>query len=284
MVGCLELFDLFGRVVIDDQFERPNDSPWPIFCGGVASGRRAAIALGCQLTEMVDVMEHVLEPAHGIGPVVTDGAPWQANTVVGDDVDTSLLPIPVHSRGDGGAFITGAVTVARDPISGRGNLGYNRMLRIDRTHFGFNVNEWRDVGTFWKSREDPDAPFPVVLAIGLDPAVMIAAGVKTPVDELFIAGTIRVALRLRGRLPLRCATRFCFRRAFLALRGIRCCIAGILRFISWCRGFVYRFLQSRQILGQRLWINLLCFRGCRLTRLYVKGPTRLGCAAGNPGC
>ena len=172
-------------------FERPEDSPWPIFSGGVASSRRVAIALGCQPTEVVDVMERVLEPAHGIGPVMTDDAPWQANTVVGDDVDTSLLPIPVHSRGDGGAFITGAVTVARDPISGRGNLGYNRMLRIDRTHFGFNVNEWRDVGTFWKSREDPDAPFPIVLAIGLDPAVMIAAGVKTPVDELFIAGAIR---------------------------------------------------------------------------------------------
>ena len=28
-------------------FERPEDSPWPIFCGGVASGRRVAIALGC---------------------------------------------------------------------------------------------------------------------------------------------------------------------------------------------------------------------------------------------
>ena len=62
-------------------FERPEDSPWPIFCGGVASGRRVAIALGCQPTEIVDVMEHVLEPAHGIGPVMADVAPWQANTV-----------------------------------------------------------------------------------------------------------------------------------------------------------------------------------------------------------
>ena len=41
-------------------FERPEDSPWPIFCGGVASSRRVAIALGCQPSEVVDVMEHVL--------------------------------------------------------------------------------------------------------------------------------------------------------------------------------------------------------------------------------
>ena len=129
-------------------FEQPEESPWPTFCGGVASVLRGSIALGCHPNEVVDVMEHVLEPAHGVGPVLTDNAPWKANSVVGSDVDTSLLPIPVHSRGDGGAFITGAVTVARDPVSGRGNLGYNRMLRLDRNRFGFNVNEWRDVGTF----------------------------------------------------------------------------------------------------------------------------------------
>ena len=42
-----------------------------------------------------------------------------------------------------------------------------------------------------KSRPDPEAPFPVALAMGLDPAIMIAAGVRTPVDELLIAGAIR---------------------------------------------------------------------------------------------
>lgn len=167
------------------------DSPWPIFCGSVTSHRRAAVALGCQANEIVDVMERVLDPANGIGPVRVQRAAWHDNAVTGDDLDTAMLPIPTHSRGDGGAFITGAVTVAKDPISGRGNLGYNRMLRLGPKRFGFNVNEWRDVGTFWKSRQDPDAPFSIALAIGLDPAIMIAGGVKTPVDELLIAGAIR---------------------------------------------------------------------------------------------
>ncbi|MGI9622488.1 MAG: UbiD family decarboxylase [Acidimicrobiales bacterium] len=172
-------------------FENPAGSQWPIFCGSVTSHRRAAVALGCEPHQVIDVMERVLDPTNGIAPVRVDAAPWQDNQVTGADIDTAALPIPVHSRGDGGAFITGAVTVAKDPISGRGNLGYNRMLRLGRDRFGFNVNEWRDVGTFWKSREEPDAPFPIALAIGLDPAIMIAAGVKTPVDELFIAGAIR---------------------------------------------------------------------------------------------
>lgn len=164
---------------------------WPIFCGGVTSHRRAAVALGCRPEEIVDVMDRVLDPANGIAPVPVDAAAWHDNCVTGPELDVAVLPVPTHSRGDGGAFITGAVTVATDPVSGRGNLGYNRMLRLGPRRFGFNVNEWRDVGTFWKSRPDPDAPFPIALAIGLDPAVMIAAGVKTPVDELLIAGAIR---------------------------------------------------------------------------------------------
>ena len=65
------------------------------------------------------------------------------------------------------------------------------MLVLEKNILGFNVNEWRDVGTFMKSRPDPEAPFPVALAMGLDPAIMIAAGVRTPVDELLIAGAIR---------------------------------------------------------------------------------------------
>ncbi len=172
-------------------FEDVSGSPWKIFTGGVASQRLAAAALGCPVDEMVDRMGEALEPNNGVPTRRVETAPWQANTARGDDVDLSVIPIPVHSRGDGGAFITGAVTVTKDPIGGRGNLSYNRMLRTGRNSLGFNLNEWRDVGTFMKSRPDPDAPFPVALAIGLDPAIMIAAGVRTPDDELLIAGAIR---------------------------------------------------------------------------------------------
>ncbi|MDG1410525.1 MAG: UbiD family decarboxylase [Acidimicrobiales bacterium] len=190
-----ELADVAATLARNDVgaglFENVVDSPWPIFCGSVTSHRRAAVALGCRTDEIIDVMERVLEPANGIPPVRVESAGWQANCVEGAALDTEMLPIPTHSRGDGGAFITGALTVAKDPVSGRGNLGYNRMLRLGPDRFGFNVNEWRDVGTFWKSRNDPEAPFPVALAIGLDPALMIAGGVKTPVDELLIAGAIR---------------------------------------------------------------------------------------------
>ncbi len=172
-------------------FENVTDSPWPIFAGGVTSHRRASIALGCEPDEIIDRMGDALELSNGVPTTKVETAAWHDNTITGDDVDVSMLPIPTHSRGDGGAFITGAVTVTKDPVGGRGNLSYNRMLKMDERTFGFNVNEWRDVGTFMRNRPDPEAPFPVPLAIGLDPAIMIAAGVRTTADELLIAGALR---------------------------------------------------------------------------------------------
>ncbi len=172
-------------------FENVSSSPWPIFSSGVANQKRAAIALGCGEDEIIDYMEHVLDPTNGIQPTRVATAVWQTNSATGNNIDIGKLPIPTHSRGDGGAFITGGVIISKDPISGRGNLSYNRMLRMGPRNFGFNVNEWRHVRQFMESRSEPNAPFPIAIAIGLDPAVMIAAGVRTEADELTIAGAIR---------------------------------------------------------------------------------------------
>jgi len=172
-------------------FENPKDSPWPIFSGAVTSRRTAALALNCAPEQVVDRMGQALETSGQMAPARVDSAAWHDNCLTGKDVDLASIPIPVHSRGDGGAFITGAVSVTKDPVTGRGNLSYNRMLVLSRNTLGFNLNEWRDVGTFMHSRTDPSAPFDVALAIGLDPAVMIAAGVRTTIDELCIAGALR---------------------------------------------------------------------------------------------
>ncbi len=166
---------------------------WPIFANGLANQKRAALALGCKESEVTDFMGRVLEPGHGIAPVRVEKAKWKANITTGPAIDIYNLPIPTHSRGDGGAFITGGVIVSQDPVSGRGNLSYNRMQVAGPRNFGFNVNEWRHVRAFMESRADPTAPFPVAVAIGLDPAIMIGAGVRTEEDELTIAGAVRGA-------------------------------------------------------------------------------------------
>jgi len=172
-------------------FESAQGSKWPIFTGGIANQKRAALALDCREDEVTGVMGRVLEPVNGIPPRRVKKARWQDNIRTGDAADATQLPLPTHSRGDGGAFITGGVVISKDPVSGRGNLSCNRMLRMGPQVFGFNVNEWRHVRAFMDNRDDPNAPFPAAVAIGLDPAIMIAAGVRTDEDEMTIAGAIR---------------------------------------------------------------------------------------------
>jgi len=172
-------------------FESPEGSDWPIFAGGISSQESAAIALGCDVRDVTAVMGRALDPANAIPTRAESDAPWKQHVITGDDIDVRKIPIPTHAQHDGGPFITGGVTVTRDPISGRGNLSYNRMQVLGPRTMGFNVNEWRHVMQFYKVHQERDEPLPVAISIGLDPAVMIGAGARYDDDELLIAGAIR---------------------------------------------------------------------------------------------
>ena len=174
-------------------FERAGEAAWPVFAGAVVDPEMAALALNCDLNEVTATMGRALDPAHGLDPtpVSPDEAAWHANVITGDDVDLRALPIPTHGQHDGGPFITGGVTVSRDPVSGRGNLSYNRMQVLGPRTLGFNVNEWRDTMQFYQHQQAQDKPLEIAIAIGLDPAIMIAAGCRSDEDELRIAGAMR---------------------------------------------------------------------------------------------
>jgi len=174
-------------------FENPGESEWPIFTNAVVNQNEAALALGCQVSEVSDRMGFALEPGNGIAPQSGGDALWKENILQGEAIDLWKLPIPTHGAHDGGPFITGGVTVSRDPQSGRGNLSYNRMQVLGPHTFGFNVNEWRHVMQFYMQHQEKNEPLPIAIAIGLDPAVMIAAGCRYDEDELKIAGAIRGA-------------------------------------------------------------------------------------------
>jgi 2,5-furandicarboxylate decarboxylase 1 len=169
----------------------PGGLAWPIFASGLAHQGRVATALGCAPTAVTAAMGRALEPAAAIAPRPTTDAAWKANVWTGDQIDVRQLPIPVHARRDGGAFITAGVMVSHDPAGGRGNLSYNRMQVLGPHTLGCNINEWRDLRRFLDAAEAQGRPLECAVAIGLDPALMIAAGCKYDGDELGLAGAIR---------------------------------------------------------------------------------------------
>jgi len=172
-------------------FEQPDRGSWLVFANAVGSPQLAALALACSPDEIPAAMDAALSPVNGIPPVEVPSAGWQANTLSGEGLNLWQLPIPTHGLHDGGPFITGGITIARDPVSGRGNLSYNRMQILGPHTLGFNVNEWRHVMQFYRYQEAREQPLPVAVAIGVDPVISIAAGARYDDDELYIAGALR---------------------------------------------------------------------------------------------
>jgi 2,5-furandicarboxylate decarboxylase 1 len=181
-----------GAVLFEQPTGRDGIFAWPIFTGAVTNQRSAALALGCSAQDVIEKMGFALDPVNAIPPIRSEAAaPWHENMITGDDIDIRRLPIPTHGAHDGGPFITGGVTVSHDPVTGRGNLSYNRMQILGSKTFGFNVNEWRHTMQFYKIREAANEPLQAAIAIGLDPAISIAGGARYDDDELAIAGAVR---------------------------------------------------------------------------------------------
>lgn len=173
-------------------FQNRELDPWSIFAGAIGSPELAALALECEPAQVTNRMERALDPANGIAPVSTEKqVAWKKNVILGDEIDLAKIPIPTHGAHDGGPFITGGITLARDPVSGRGNCSYNRMQVLGPHTLGFNVNEWRHVMQFYKVQEAKNEALEIAIAIGVDPAISIAAGARYEDDELLIAGAIR---------------------------------------------------------------------------------------------
>lgn len=161
----------------------------PIVGGLLGNMERIALALDVEVPEISNKLEEALNNL--IEPEIVDDAPFKENVILGDDINLlDQLPIPWHNKGDAGPFITSGVMISKDPISGRQNYGYNRLQVKGPKKTGIMMNAWRHINYFYQEVEKNDLPLPFSLAIGVDPAVEIAAGFRIDGDEAYLAGGI----------------------------------------------------------------------------------------------
>lgn len=161
----------------------------PVIGGLLASHKRIALALGCKVDEISEKLECALD--NPIKPLVVDNAPFMENVIIGDRVDLRKIPIPIHAPKDGGSFITAGVTVSKGLNNNRQNLSFQRLHIKDKNKTGIMINEWRHLKEFLDSAEAVGKPLPIAIAVGVDPVIMIAAGVRYEGDEIEIAGGLR---------------------------------------------------------------------------------------------
>ena len=199
-------------------FERPAGHDIPVLANLFGAVRRIAAAMGLADTRALREVGRMLaflrepEPPKGLRdlwekfpvwkqllnlpPKVVSRAPSQEVILEGDDVDLARLPVQTCWPLDAGPLITWGLTVTRGPAKPRQNLGIYRQQVLGRNrvimrwlaHRG-GALDFRDHVALSKE------PFPVAVALGADPATMLAAVTPIPdaLSEYQFAGLLRGA-------------------------------------------------------------------------------------------
>jgi len=141
--------------------------------------------------ELSHLKRRILEAlADPMAPSHNGNDPLDRDISAGQDVDLQKLPIPTHAPRDAGPYVTAGIVASRDPETSRMNYSYHRMLRLDRNHLSIMINPGRHLDDYRLAAEQTSGELPLAAFIGVHPAIMLAAAMRYPGDELEIAGSL----------------------------------------------------------------------------------------------
>jgi 4-hydroxy-3-polyprenylbenzoate decarboxylase len=116
-----------------------------------------------------------------IEPEVVDKGAIQENIHRDKDVDITRFPAPIWHPKDGGRYIgTASINIVRDPDTGILNAGSYRNQIFDESSVGIRVAPPHHGGIIkekWMARGEP---CPIVIVVGCDPLMFMAACVEGP--------------------------------------------------------------------------------------------------------
>jgi len=213
---CLRTLKNNGPALL---FNNPGNNRMPLLGNLFGSPRRIAAALEresvSELREIGTVLAFLREPEWPaeigalfdnlpafrkllhLSPRVLSQAPCLENTLEGDEVNLENFPIQTCWPEDAGPLLTWGLVITKGPNKSRQNIGVYRQQLIARNklimrwlpHRGgaIDYREWCAI--------HPEKRFPVAVAIGADPATILAAVAPIPdtIPELQFAGLLRGA-------------------------------------------------------------------------------------------
>jgi len=171
-------------------FERVKSSDMQVAGGIFANLRLAALSLECKTDDLTTrIIQGVQSP---IPPRLVESGPCKEIKYQGEEVDLGKLPIPLYSEKDSAPYITLGVAISKDPETGARNMGLYRHELKGKNRLGVSSQQ---LARQLAKAEAEGKGLPVAIALGVDPALIIAATWKAPygVDEITIAGGLRGA-------------------------------------------------------------------------------------------
>jgi len=219
----LEVTEISNRVLRKQGpallFNHPTGSDYPLLSNLFGTQQRVAWGLGLdspdQLRELGGWLAELREPqppanlqqlkekwpayrrALSLRPKIDKRPAFFENSRVGNAVDLGRMPIQTCWPEDTAPLITWAMVITRGPHHRRQNVGIYRMQKIGPNRLIMRWLAHRGGALDYQAWQanHPDEPFPVTVAIGADPASMLAAVMPIPdnLGEFHFAGLLRQA-------------------------------------------------------------------------------------------
>ena len=150
-------------------FERVRGHSIPVVANVMASRKGLAAALGVGEAELPETYAARLKEP--VKPVVLERSPFPVVARRGEAADLGALPIPIYFPGDGGAYLTAGLLIARDPATGVATAGFHRFQVKARDRLAVSLHSRRRMYEFQQRAEKAGRSLPCAIAIGLHPAV-----------------------------------------------------------------------------------------------------------------
>ena len=136
----------------------------------------------------------VLKQVLNMSPRTISSPLCQQQVIEGDRVDLAMLPVQTCWPDDAGPLITWGLVVTKGPDKARQNLGIYRQQVIapNKTIMRWLAHRGGALD-FRAHAQSSQAPFPIAVALGTDPATMLAAVTPVPdsLSEYQFAGLLR---------------------------------------------------------------------------------------------
>ena len=167
-------------------FNNIKESDMGIISGICNTREKIANSISATVPEITSRIIQATENPTKIEKIETTGKSFKTSM----KADLTKLPVPTFYKKDGGAYLTAGVIIAKDPETGVRNASIHRMLVKGRDRLGVRIVP-RNLYTYYKKAEEMDEALEIAIAIGMNPATLLASCTSIPItaDELEVANT-----------------------------------------------------------------------------------------------